>query len=62
MHLTIDIDVEALSGDPAAEIGRILRYWAGAMKQIELSPGLEHELMDSEYRPVGKLAVTAEND
>jgi hypothetical protein len=58
MHLTIDIDVDALSGEPAAEIGRILRYWAGAMKQLDLTPGLSHDLMDSEYKAVGTLAVT----
>jgi hypothetical protein len=58
MHFTIDIDIDALSGDVAAEVGRILRYWAGALKQMELREGLEHDLMDSEYRPVGKLRVT----
>ena len=60
MHLTIDIDIDALSGEPEAEVGRILRYWAGALKQVTLAPGLEQDLMDSEYQPVGRLVVTAE--
>ena len=57
MHFTIDIDIDALTGETEAEIGRILRYWAGALKQMELRPGLEHELRDSQYKPVGTLTI-----
>lgn len=59
MHFRIDIDVDALSGEPRAEIARILRYWAGALPQMELATGLEQQLMDSEYSSVGSLQVTA---
>lgn len=58
MRLTIDIDMDKLAGEPAAELGRILRYWAGAMRQIELTAGAEHELTDTTYAPVGLLRIT----
>lgn len=57
MHLTMDIDLDLLTGDPATEIGRILRYWGGAMKQLDLTRPLAHELSDSEYRNVGVLKL-----
>ena len=38
--MTLDIDLDALSGDHATEIGRILRYWGGAMKQLDLTQPL----------------------
>jgi hypothetical protein len=57
MHLTLDIDLDALTGDHATEIGRILRYWGGAMKQLDLTRPLEHELSDSEYKNVGVLRL-----
>lgn len=58
MYFTIEIDVDALSGEPRAEIARILRYWAGALPTMELAAGLEQPLMDSDYTGVGSLRVT----
>lgn len=58
MRFVIDIDLDAVSGAPEQEVGRILRFWAGALKQMELEPGTEHELSDSEYKVVGHLRVT----
>jgi hypothetical protein len=58
VQFTIEIDIEQLSGEPRAEIARILRYWGGAIPQMELTSGLEQELMDSGYSPVGHLRVT----
>ena len=58
MHFVIDIDLDAVTGNPEHEVGRILRFWAGALKQMELVPGIEHELSDSEYQVVGHLRVT----
>ena len=43
----------------AAEMGRILRYWAGAMKQVELAPGTRQEISDSDYTSVGEWRVEA---
>ena len=58
MHFTMEIDIEALSGEARAEIARILRYWAGALPKMELESGLDQELMDSQYSPVGNMRVT----
>jgi hypothetical protein len=58
--LEVDLDAGALAGeDRAAELGRILRYWAGAMKQVELAPGARQDLMDSAYAPVGSWRIEA---
>jgi len=58
--LEVDLDAGALAGeDRAAELGRILRYWGGAMKQVELAPGTRQELLDSAYAPVGSWRIEA---
>lgn len=57
MHLTLEIELDSLTGDPATEIGRILRYWGGAMTQLDLTAPLEHELSDSEYKNVGTIKL-----
>lgn len=58
MRFVIDIDLDAVTGTPEEEVGRILRYWAGALKQMKLGAGTDLELMDSTYTPVGHLRVT----
>ncbi len=58
--LEVDLDAGALAGeDRAAELGRILRYWGGAMMQVELAPGARQDLRDSGYAPVGEWRVEA---
>lgn len=57
MRLILDVDLDALDGDPAAEVGRILRYWAGAAAQLPLDQNVSHDLMDSQYRPVGTFRI-----
>lgn len=57
MHLTLDIDLDAVTGDPADEAGRILRYWGGAMKQLDLTTPAEFALADSAYATVGVLKL-----
>ena len=57
MHLTFDIDLDALTGDHAAELGRILRYWGGSMKQLDVTQPFEYELSDSEYKNVGVIRL-----
>ncbi len=49
MRLCIDIDLARLPSDTAAETGRILRYWAGALAQMDLSEPGEYALMNSTY-------------
>ena len=58
MRFVMDIDLDAITDKPADEVARILRYWAGALPQMELAAGVEQELMDSPYSPVGHLRVT----
>ena len=58
MRFVIDIDLDAITGTREEEVGRILRYWAGALKQMQLGAGTELELMDSTYTAVGHLRVT----
>jgi hypothetical protein len=61
MRFVLEVDLAAgrLAGDDrAAELGRILRYWAGAMKQLPpLSPGDRQDLSDSDYTVVGTWRV-----
>jgi hypothetical protein len=41
------------------ELGRILRYWGGAMKQLDcLAPGDQRDIYDSAYTKVGSWTVT----
>jgi hypothetical protein len=61
MRFVLEVDLAAgkLTGeDRAAELGRILRYWAGAMKQMPpLAPGDRQDLSDSDYTVVGSWRV-----
>jgi hypothetical protein len=59
MKFVLEVDLSHLD-DARAELGRILRYWAGAMKQLDnLSPGDGQDIYDSRYAKVGFWAVTA---
>ena len=54
MRFVLEVDLEALPPDTrAAELGRILRYWGGAMTQVEIAPGATQALYDSGYTEVG---------
>jgi hypothetical protein len=56
--LEVDLDAGALAGEKRAqELGRILRYWGGSMKQVPLEPGYRQELYDSDYARVGEWRV-----
>jgi hypothetical protein len=56
--LEVDLDAGALAGgDRAAELGRILRYWGGSMKQVALETGARQDLYDSGYTAVGSWRV-----
>jgi hypothetical protein len=60
--LEVDLDAGALAGQTrAAELGRILRYWGGAMTDVPLTPGARQELYDSDYSPVGVWWVEADD-
>ena len=56
--LEVDLDAGALTGEArAAELGRILRYWGGSMKQVPLEPGSRQDLSDSDYLVVGEWRI-----
>jgi hypothetical protein len=55
--LEVDLDAGAVAGNAAAELGRILRYWGGSMKQVTLAPGVRQDIYDSGYAPVGSWRV-----
>jgi hypothetical protein len=57
VRLTIEIDLGQLPDPKGEELGRILRYWGGAAKQLDLSAPLEQSLRDSVYQPVGVLRI-----
>ena len=56
--LEVDLDAGALAGENrAAELGRILRYWGGAMKQVPLTAGSHQDLYDSTSVAVGSWRI-----
>jgi hypothetical protein len=56
--LEVDLDAGALAGKHRVdELGRILRYWGGAVKQVPLESGARQDLMDSDYAPVGSWRI-----
>ena len=52
MKFVLEVDM-AFEGDTVAELGRILRYWAGNLKHYELKPGDGSAIYDSAYHEVG---------
>jgi hypothetical protein len=56
--LVVDLDGISAEGEAGKELGRILRYWAGAVQQVELKPGQGSAVYDSAYREVGHWSVT----
>jgi len=49
--------------DVCSEVGRILRYWGGAMKDFDdLEPGDKQDIYDSTYNRVGSWAVSADTE
>ena len=55
--LEVDLDAMAPDSDAGKELGRILRYWGGAVHQMELKPGQGSVIYDSAYREVGRWAI-----
>ncbi|MBX9245608.1 hypothetical protein ICW40_12430 [Actinotalea ferrariae] len=57
MRITLDIDLDKVPEPKGEEVGRILRYWGGAAKQLDLATEAEMPLMDSAYQQVGTLRI-----
>jgi hypothetical protein len=56
--LEVDLLAGALAGEHRAEeLGRILRYWGGTMKQVPLEVGERQDLSDSDYVVVGSWRI-----
>jgi hypothetical protein len=54
MRFMLEVDLTAMAdGKEPDELARILRYWAGAVKQVSLTPGKTQALYDSDYNEVG---------
>ena len=59
MKFVLEVDLSDMpAGQAGRELGRILRYWAGGVRQLELTPGQGSDIYDSAYRPVGRWAIT----
>lgn len=54
----LDVDLEAVAGDPAEELARILRYWGGNMKHYDFEQVAMESLRDSEGREVGRWSLS----
>jgi len=58
MRFVMEVDLSAMAdGREPDELARILRYWAGAVKQVKLTPGTTQEIYDSEYTEVGSWEI-----
>jgi hypothetical protein len=57
--LEVDLDAGAVKDAPAAELGRILRYWGSNVKHVPLTLGDRQALYDSTYTEVGSWTVTS---
>ena len=62
MKFILEVDMDRIEGDAGKELGRILRYWGGAMTQVELGAGASQALYDSGYHEVGRWIITEEPD
>lgn len=54
----LEVDLEAVAGDPADELARVLRYWAGNLKHYSFEQPHREAVMDSEYREVGHWSLS----
>ncbi len=61
VQFVLEVDLSQTAGDLRTELGRILRYWGGAMKQLDdLESGHKQDVYDSAYNWVGSWAVSAD--
>ncbi|MGH3679906.1 MAG: hypothetical protein ACRDT2_06570 [Natronosporangium sp.] len=60
MKFILEVDMSGMTdaGEAGRELGRILRYWGGAVPKMELKPGQGSAIYDSAYREVGRWVVT----
>ena len=63
MKFTLEVDLDALidgveAPDLAGELGRILRYWAGGVRQYDLTDGEGSAIYNSIYKEVGAWSIS----
>lgn len=61
MKFSLDVDLDAIGGEPVEELERILRYWAGNLRHYSLDSGACETIMDSAYTPVGTWRIEDSN-
>ncbi|MCG7288752.1 MULTISPECIES: hypothetical protein [unclassified Corynebacterium] len=54
----LEVNLETVAGDPAEELGRVLRYWAGNLKHYSFDKPHHEAVMDSTYREVGHWSLS----
>lgn len=62
MKFILEVDMAQFESNAGKELGRILRYWGGAMDKVELTDGANMQIYDSEYRHVGHWLITDDPD
>lgn len=62
MKFVLEVDMAGFEDNADKELGRILRYWAGAMPQVKLEAGAGSAIYDSAYREVGSWRITEAAD
>ena len=53
MKFTLEVDLDAVAGEPVAELERILRYGGGNMRHYDLAEETTTDVSDSAYTIVG---------
>lgn len=53
----VDMVTDAVKQDPEAEISRMLRYWAGNIKNYPMEQGAEEDIYDSEFKVAGSWCI-----
>ena len=53
MRFILEVDLAQAAGEPAKELGRILRYWGSNLTDELLAPGAAQDIYDSAYTRVG---------
>ncbi len=59
MKFTLEVDLDALTGEQVEEVARILRYWAGNLRHFAVEEGASEEVYDSGYAPVGRWEISS---
>ena len=63
MRFELQVDLPDDHDDAVRELSRILRYWAGGVRQLDhLGPGAGTDVYDSAYRKVGSWRVVEADD